>query len=58
MHQENSWLENVHQRINSSKVGADAEELSEELDVKYFFKNYFLNAIVFLYLFKSQLNVF
>jgi hypothetical protein len=33
LHQENSWLEKVQQKINSSKIGADAEELSEELDV-------------------------
>ena len=32
LHQENNWLEKVQQKISSSKVGADAEELSEELD--------------------------
>lgn len=32
LHQENSWLEKAQQKLNSSKVGADAEELSEELD--------------------------
>ena len=33
LHQENTWLEKVQQKLNSSKIGADAEELSEELDV-------------------------
>ena len=32
LHQENTWLEKVQQKVNSSRVGADAEELSEELD--------------------------
>lgn len=33
LHQENTWLNKVQEKLNSSKLGADAEELSEELDV-------------------------
>jgi hypothetical protein len=36
LHQENNWLERVQQKLSTSRVGADAEELSEELDVSYF----------------------
>lgn len=34
IHQENQWLEKVQDKLNSSKVGADAEEISEEYDVR------------------------
>lgn len=33
IHQENEWLEKVREKLNSSKIGADAEEISEEYDV-------------------------
>jgi hypothetical protein len=33
LHEEKNWLERVEKKLNSSKIGADAEELSEELDV-------------------------
>lgn len=33
LHQENTWLNKVQEKLNSSKLGGDAEELSEELDV-------------------------
>ena len=38
IHEENIWLERVEKMLNSSKIGIDAEELSEELDVKWFRK--------------------
>lgn len=34
IHQENVWLEKVQEKLNSSKIGADAEEISEEYDVR------------------------
>jgi hypothetical protein len=31
--EEKLWLDKVQSKVNQSRIGADAEELSEELDV-------------------------
>jgi hypothetical protein len=37
LHQENVWLDTLQNKVfSSSNNGADAEEISEELDVKSF----------------------
>jgi hypothetical protein len=33
LHQENSWLERAQQKLQSIKLGADAELLSRDLEV-------------------------
>jgi dystrophin len=32
LHEETSWLEKLEHKLNAAKIGADAEELSEQLD--------------------------
>lgn len=36
LHEEKLWIEKIEKKLNSSKIGADAEELSEELDVNIY----------------------
>ncbi len=41
LHQENVWLDTLQNKVfSSSNSGADAEEIAEELDVKFLIKNF------------------
>ena len=46
LEEERQWLDKVQSKVNQTRIGADAEELSEELDVCFLF---YINYVLFLF---------